>query len=237
MDLSTSYLGLKLANPFIAAASHLTETVDGVRTLADAGASAVVLPSLFEEQLREEDREVNVRMQAGTESFAEALTYFPALADYQAGPDEYLKLIAQAKQAVKIPVIASLNAAVLEGWIIYAKKLEQAGADAIELNLYALPLDMQQTGESLERDYVATVKAVTTFVRIPVAVKVSPSFTNPAEVFGRMVDAGAKGLVLFNRFYQPDIDLEQLSVEPKLELSTSAELRQIGRASCRERVY
>ena len=198
----------------MAAASPLSEDVDGIRSREDAGASAVVLHSLFEEQLRQERLELNQKLEQGTESFPEALTYFPEPEEYNLGPEEYLKHIAQAKQAVRIPIIASLNASSPGGWTSYAKLIQQAGADAPDI-----------TGAQVEQSYLDILKAVKSEVSIPVAVKVSPFFSNFANMAARLDSAGADGLVLFNRFYQPDIDLEALEPRPNILLSTPMAMR------------
>jgi dihydroorotate dehydrogenase (fumarate) len=225
MDLTTQYLGFKLRTPLMAAASPLSEDTDGIRRMEDAGASAVVLHSLFEEQLRQERLELNQKMEQGTESFPEALTYFPEPEEYNLGPEEYLKHIAQAKQAVRIPIIASLNASSPGGWTSYAKLIQQAGADALELNIYHIPTNPDVTGAQVEQSYLDILKAVKSEVSIPVAVKVSPFFSNFANMAARLDAAGADGLVLFNRFYQPDIDLEALEPRPNILLSTPMAMR------------
>lgn len=225
MDISTTYLGLKLQNPLIAAASPFTHSLDGVRRLEDAGLGAIVLHSLFEEQLMAEATELNYLMSQGSESFAEALSYFPKPDHFVLGPEEYLKLVRDAKQAVKVPIIASLNGFTPGGWIDYSRKLQQAGADALELNIYYLATDPFQPGELVERNYIEVLKTVRSQVKIPVAVKLSPYFSNLANMARRLDEAGANGLVLFNRFYQPDLDLDKLEVWPHVELSTSAEIR------------
>jgi dihydroorotate dehydrogenase (fumarate) len=193
--------------------------------MEDAGASAVVLYSLFEEQLRQDRAELHQSMEQGTESFAEALTYFPEPESFNLGPEEYLKHIAQAKKAVRIPVIASLNGSSAGGWTSYAKQIQQAGADALELNIYHIPTSLTQSGAEVEQNYLDILKAVKSEVTIPVAVKVSPFFSNFANMASRLDKAGADGLVLFNRFYQPDIDLEELEVRPNILLSTPMAMR------------
>jgi dihydroorotate dehydrogenase (fumarate) len=224
MDLSTKYLGLTLRNPLVAAASPLSEDLDKIRRLEDAGASAVVLESLFEEQIDVDNYELDRHLSGGAESFAEALSYFPDLSSYNTGPDGYLEQIAKAKAAVKIPIIASLNGVSSGGWIRYAKKMEQAGADALELNIYTIPTDPTVTSELVEQAYVTLVSDVASGLGIPVAVKLAPYFTNLSNLSRRLDLAGAKGLVFFNRFYQPDFDLEALEVLPSLKLSTQYEL-------------
>ncbi len=225
MDLSTTYLGLKLRTPLVPAASPLSEEIDTIKEMEDHGASAVVLYSLFEEQLRQESEELASHLQHGTESFAEALTYFPEPEEFRLGPDEYLKHIAKAKQAVRIPVIASLNGSSVGGWTSYAKGIQEAGADALELNIYYIPTDVNVTSAQIEQTYLDILKSVKATVSIPVAVKLSPFFTNFANMAHRLDQAGANGLVLFNRFYQPDIDLENLEIKPNILLSTPMAMR------------
>jgi dihydroorotate dehydrogenase (fumarate) len=225
IDLSTKYLGLHLRTPLVASASPLSHEIGSIRRLEDSGAFAIVLYSLFEEQIRRENLTLQHHLAAGTESFAEALTYFPAVEGFHTGPEEYLKHIAKAKEAVKIPVIASLNGTTLGGWTDYARRIEQAGADAIECNIYFLPTGFDDPSSKIENTYVDIVRAVKLAVRIPVAVKVSPFFSNMANMAKRLDGAGADGLVLFNRFYQPDIDLETLEIRPNVLLSTPQDLR------------
>ena len=220
MDLSTDYLGFKLRSPLVISASPLSEEVDNIKRMEDAGASAVVLYSLFEEQLRQDRLELNRNLQQGTESFAEALTYFPDAEEYRLGPEEYLNHIAAAKKATRIPIIASLNGSSAGGWTAYAKKIQQAGADALELNIYHIPTDIQLPGTAVEETYLNILQAVKANVTIPVAVKLSPFFSNFANMAHRLDQAGADALVLFNRFYQPDIELESLEVKPNILLST-----------------
>jgi dihydroorotate dehydrogenase (fumarate) len=225
MDLSTSYLGLALRNPLVASASPLSNTVDGVRRLADAGLGAVVLYSLFEEQVREE-AERNARLaDAGTDSFAESLSYFPADADTDPGPRRYLSLLERAAAAVEIPVIGSLNGVTPEGWTSYARDMQDAGAAAIELNIYYLPGDPHITGREVEQRHIDVLRRVKEAVSVPVAVKLGPHFSSTGEMALRLDEAGADGLVLFNRFLQPDIDPETLTVVPALDLSSPAEAR------------
>lgn len=225
MDLSTTYMGLKLKNPIVHSASPLSEHLDDIRRLEDGGASAVVMYSIFEEQITMESRELDHYLEYGTESFGEALSYFPELASYKSGPEEYLELIAAAKRAVKIPIIGSLNGVSTGGWIEYARKIEQAGADALELNIYYIPTDPELGGKEVVQMHVDVVSDVKKSLSIPVAVKISPFFSAVAYVAKRLSEAGADALVLFNRFYQPDIDLESLKVVPGLVLSNSHELR------------
>ncbi len=226
MDLSTTYLGLKLRTPLVpSAAQPLTENVDNIKRMEDAGAAAVVMHSLFEEQLSLERREIFESMTQGTESFAEALTYFPEPSEFHVGPEVYLENIVKAKAAVKIPIIASLNGSTPGGWVEYAKEIEKAGADAIELNIYWIPTDPSLTSIRIEDTYVEILKSVKQQVSIPVAVKLSPFFTNFANMARRLEAVGADGLTLFNRFYQPDMDLESLEVTPNILLSTPMAMR------------
>ncbi len=225
MDLSTRYLGLSLKHPLVASASPLAANLDGIRRLEDGGAAAIVLPSMFEEQLEHEALELMYATTQGTESFAEALTYFPEPDKYLFGPEEYVTLILNARSAVHVPVIASLNGFSTGGWVRYARIFEEAGASAIELNIYYLATDLFATSDSIESSYIEVLEAVKAEVRIPVAVKLSPYFSCFAAMARRCDIAGADGLVLFNRFYQPDIDLENLEVLPSVELSTSAHIR------------
>jgi len=225
MDLSTTYLGLKLRSPLVPAASPLSHEVENIKKMEDAGAGAVVFHSLFEEQLRLERYELHHHLTQGTESFPEALTYFPEPSDLQVGPEEYLRNIAKARAAVAMPIIGSLNGSSLGGWTDYAKQIQQAGAHALELNIYYIPTDMDQAGTDVEKNYVEILKGVKSAVSIPVAVKLSPFFSNFANMAKRLDQAGANGLVLFNRFYQPDIDLNTLEVVPNILLSTPMAMR------------
>lgn len=225
MDLATTYLHLKLRTPLVVAASPLSEEIDSIKAMEDAGASAVVLYSLFEEQLRQDTLELVHHMEHGTFSSPEALTYFPEPNEFRLGPEEYLKHIAKAKAAVRLPIIASLNGSSAGGWTSYARAIEQAGADALELNIYGIPTDAKLTSAQVEQGYLDILKAVKSVVTIPVAVKLSPFFTNFANMAHRLDQAGANGLVLFNRFYQPDIDLESLEIRPNLLLSTPMAMR------------
>ncbi len=225
MDLSTTYLGLKLRTPLVVAASPLSEDLDTIKQMEDAGAAAVVLYSLFEEQLRQDTAELAYNLDHGTYSTPEALTYFPEPESFRLGPEEYLKHISNAKKAVKIPIIASLNGSSVGGWTKYAKAIQIAGADALELNIYNIPTDENLTSAQVEQSYLDILKAVKSDVTIPVAVKLSPFFTNFANMAKRLDKAGANGLVLFNRFYQPDIDLEALEVKPNILLSTPMAMR------------
>ncbi len=225
MDLSTTYLGLKLPSPLVVSASPLSRDVDGICRLEDAGASAVVLYSLFEEQLRQEEMDLNYHLSAGTESFAESLTYFPQATEFHTGPEGYLDHIRKAKSSVGMPIIASLNGSTLGGWTKFAADIERAGADALECNIYHIPTDPKLTAADVEKMYLDIVRAVKGAVTIPVAVKLSPYFSNLANMARRLDDAGADALVLFNRFYQPDIDLEELEIRPNVLLSTPQALR------------
>lgn len=225
MDLSTTYLGLKLPSPLVVSASPLSRDVDGICRLEDAGASAVVLYSLFEEQLHQEEADLQYHMAAGTESFAESLTHFPQATEFHTGPDGYLNHIRKAKAAVGMPVIASLNGSTLGGWTKFAAEIEHAGADAIECNIYYIPTDPKITAADVEKTYLDIVRTVKQTVTIPVAVKLSPFFSNLSNFARRLDDTGADALVLFNRFYQPDIDLEELEIRPNVLLSTPQSLR------------
>ena len=224
VDLSTSYLGLTLKNPLVASASPLSEYVDNIRRMEDAGAAAVVLHSLFEEQITLESHDLDRHLSHGTESFAESLTYFPDLADYSLGPDRYLDHVRRAKAAVDIPIIGSLNGVSGGGWIEYARKIQEAGADALELNVYYIPTAPEMTGAAVEQMYIDLVRDVKASVGIPVAVKLGPFFSAMANMARRLDAMGADALVLFNRFYQPDFDLENLEVVPQLTLSSPYEL-------------
>ena len=224
-DLSTSYLGLALKNPLVVSPSPLCEDLGAIRKMEEAGASAVVLHSLFEEQLTLDSQDLDRFLTQSTESFAEALSYFPDLGQYKLGPDAYLEHIRKAKAAVQIPVIGSLNGVSTGGWIDFAKKIEQAGADALELNVYYIPTDAEMSATQVEKMYADLVHDVRASIRIPVAVKLGPYFSSMASVAHRLEQAGANGLVLFNRFYQPDFDLEKLEVVPNLNLSRSTDLR------------
>jgi dihydroorotate dehydrogenase (fumarate) len=224
-DLSTTYLGLKLHSPLVVSASPLSRDIDGICRLEDAGAAAVVLYSLFEEQLRQEEMDLEYHLNAGTESFPESLTYFPQPSEFHTGPEGYLNHLRKAKAAVKIPIIASLNGCTLGGWTKFAGEVERAGADAIECNLYSIPTDPRRTAADVENRYLHIVRAVKDTVTIPVAVKLSPFFSNLSNFARRLDDAGADALVLFNRFYQPDIDLEELEIRPNVLLSTQQALR------------
>jgi dihydroorotate dehydrogenase (fumarate) len=212
-------MGLKLKNPLVAAASPLSYELAGIKRLEDAGAAAVVLYSLFEEQIEGEQRELFYYMSQGTESFAEALTYFPEPDHFNAGPEEYLELIRKAKESVNVPIIASLNGVSRGGWIDYARKMEEAGADALELNVYLLPTNLDVSGSEIESVYTNILAAVKACVKIPVAMKLSPFFSSIPNMARKLDRMDADALVLFNRFYQPDLNLEKLEVEPKVNLS------------------
>ncbi|MDQ2904289.1 MAG: dihydroorotate dehydrogenase-like protein [Ktedonobacteraceae bacterium] len=224
-DLTTTYMGLELKNPLVASASPLSKKLSMVRRLEDAGAAAIVMYSLFEEQITHESRELDHFLERGTNSYAESLSYFPDLDYYNLGPEPYLEHLYKVKQAVSIPVIGSLNGISSGGWVEYARKIEQAGADALELNIYYLPADLTLSATELEDTYVKLVQDVRAVIQIPIALKLSPFFTSLPHIAARFVDAGANALVLFNRFYQPDFDLEALEVVPNLHLSTSEDLR------------
>jgi dihydroorotate dehydrogenase (fumarate) len=225
MDISAHYLGIELRNPLVASASPLASAVDGVKRLAGAGVAAIVLPSLFEEELRRQAAQNAALAQAGTESFAESLSYFPADADAEPGPRQYLSLVERAAAAVDVPVIASLNGVTPGGWTDYATALEQAGAAAIELNIYHLPADPLTPGRDVEQRHIDVLTTVKAVVGVPVAVKLSPYFSSVGEMALRLDRAGADGLVLFNRFLQPDIDPESLTVTTGFGLSSPAEGR------------
>jgi dihydroorotate dehydrogenase (fumarate) len=224
-DLTTTYLGLQLKNPLVASASPFAKRLHMVRRLEDAGAAAIVMYSLFEEQINQESYELDHYLRRGTDTYAESLSYFPELEYYNLGPEPYLEHLQRVKQAVGIPVIGSLNGISSGGWIDYAKRIEDAGADALELNIYYLPTDPDLTSAELEDEYVKLVKDVRATIKIPIALKLSPYFTAFPNFARRIVEAGANGLVLFNRFYQPDFDLDTLEVVPNLQLSTSYEMR------------
>ncbi|MBI4535626.1 MAG: dihydroorotate dehydrogenase-like protein [Ignavibacteriae bacterium] len=225
MDLSTTYLGLKLKNPIVPSASPLSRTVDSMKRLEDAGAAAVVMYSLFEEQVAHEATELSHYLSYGTESYAEAVTYFPESEVYNLGPEEYVELIHSAKQSLGIPVIGSLNGISPGGWINYAKRIEDAGADALELNVYYIPTDPKLSGHDVEDRYLEVLHAVKRTLTIPVAMKLSPFFSSFANMAHRLDSAGADGLVMFNRFYQPDFDLDDLEVIPNVILSTPHAMR------------
>jgi dihydroorotate dehydrogenase (fumarate) len=224
VDLTTKYLGLSLRNPLVVAACPLCESLEKLRKLEDAGAAAAVFPSLFEEQIQHEEVELAKVHEFGTDSFAEALTYFPQQQDYRFGPDDYLEKIAAAKRAVSMPILGSLNGVSEGGWTRYAKLIEEAGADALELNVYFIAADTEETAEEVEGRYLDLVASVKRTISIPLAVKIGPYFSSPGHMAKRLVGAGADGLVLFNRFLQPDFDLEELTTTTRLVLSTPFEL-------------
>jgi dihydroorotate dehydrogenase (fumarate) len=223
-DLSTTYLGLELKNPLVASASPLSKKVENAKRLEEAGVSAIVMYSLFEEQIIHESLELDHYLTRGTHAFAEAMTYLPDLGTYNMGPEKYVGHISALKKAVSIPVIASLNGVSKGGWVRYARLMQEAGADALELNMYYIPADLDLSGQELEDNYVDLVSEVKSAISIPLAVKLSPFITSLPNFARRLVTAGADGLVLFNRFYQPDFDLEELEVVRTLELSDSRDL-------------
>lgn len=225
MDLKTRYMGLDLKNPLIASASPLNADLGNVRRLEDAGVGSVVLPSLFEEQIEAEARRYDYLTSISAESSPEALSYFPEPSGYKVGPSQYLDLIQRARAAVDIPVIASLNGTTNEGWIAYAKLIEQAGASGLELNIYFIPTDLSMTGRNVEQRYLDILRAVRATVSIPIAIKLSPYFSSIGYISREFVCAGADALVLFNRFYQPDIDLVELRLLNDLQLSGRNEIR------------
>ena len=225
MDLSTTYMGMKLKHPVVASASPLSHTVDGIRRLEDGGAAAIVMYSLFEEQIEGESHLLDHYLNYGTETFAEALHYFPNLDSYNIGPEQYLNLLRQAKSAISVPLIASLNGISTGGWVEYARRIQQAGADGLELNIYYIATDPTMSGAEVEQMYVDIVRQVRESVTIPLAVKVGPYFSSFSNMAMRLARAGADALVVFNRFYQPDIDLEALEVVPNLMLSSRVAMR------------
>ncbi|MBV8482683.1 MAG: dihydroorotate dehydrogenase-like protein [Verrucomicrobia bacterium] len=225
MNLKTTYLGLTLRTPLVPSASPLSESLDNIKRMEDAGAAAVVMHSLFEEHISFERHQFLHHLTQGTESYAEALSYFPEMDELAVGPESYLDEIVAAKAAVSIPIIGSLNGSTVGGWTDYARRIQEAGADALELNIYWIPTDLELRGEEVERRYLEIVAHVNRIVSIPVTVKLSPFFSNVANMAKRLVEEGAKGLVLFNRFYQPDIDLELLDVNPNLLLSSPMAMR------------
>ena len=226
VNMRTTYLGLELATPLVASASPLGRTIDGLHRLEDAGISAIVLPSLFEEQIEHDSLQVHEVFEYGAESFAETVgAYLPEYEEYNTGPERYIELVRQARAELNVPVIASLNGVTTGGWVEYARRLEEAGASALELNVYLIAADMDETGAQVEQRYLDLVSAVREEIEIPLAVKVGPFFSSMANMARRLTEAGADGLVLFNRFYQPDIHLEDLEVVPDIHLSTSVELR------------
>jgi dihydroorotate dehydrogenase (fumarate) len=224
-DLSTTYLGITLRNPLVPSASPLSRDLDTPRRLEENGASAIVMESLFEEEIVHDQHELHWHTELGTESFAESLSYLPEHDSYEMFGEDYLERLYQLKKALEIPVIASLNGATTGGWTRFAEMFQEAGADAIELNIYFLATDAKQTSQEVEQRYVDILTAVRESVTIPVAVKLGPFFSAFANMARRLDDAGADGLVLFNRFYQPDIDLEEMSLEPNVLLSTPQAMR------------
>ena len=224
MDLTTVYLGMALPHPLMTGASPLVDDLDTVRRLEDAGAAAIVMHSLFQEQIVDDEVRRHVHLAAFEQSSAEALSYFPGAAEFELGPEEYLEHIARLKKAVRVPVVASLNGTTPESWVEYARLIEQAGADALEVNCYFLATDPIENGEDVERRTVQVAEAVRNAVKIPVAVKLSPFYSAFAHLARALDEAGADGIVLFNRFYQPDIDIENLEIQPSLHLSDSSEL-------------
>ncbi|MEA5535657.1 dihydroorotate dehydrogenase-like protein [Crocosphaera sp. XPORK-15E] len=226
MILTTTYMGLTLKSPLVVGScAPLTEDIDNIKRMEDSGASAVILHSFFEEQLRQERLELHHHLTYGTESFAEALTYFPEPEIFHVGSEEYLNHIRKAKEMVDMPIIGSINGSTLGGWLDYSQQIEQAGADALELNIYYVPTDLDIPGGEIEQNYLDILRAVKAEINIPVAVKISPYFSNMANMAKRLSEAGADGLVLFNRFYQPDIDLSNLEVYPNVLLSTPQAMR------------
>lgn len=224
-DLSTKYMGLNLANPLVASPSPLCQNIDNIRRMEDAGAGAVVLHSLFEEQITLASKEIDRFLTQGTESYAESLSYFPDLGNYKIGPDDYLEHVRKAKSAVDIPIIGSLNGVSTGGWIEYASAIADSGADGLELNIYYIPTDINMPSQKVEQMYIELAKNVKDSIKIPVAVKLSPYFSSTPNMAHQLDQAGISALVMFNRFYQPDLDLEKAEVVPDLKLSTSSELR------------
>ena len=225
MNLTTRYMGLTLKNPMVASASPLSQSLDTIRRLEDHGASAIVMFSLFEEQIRHDLSAMEHFMNVGTDSHGEALSYFPPIENFDVGPTQYLELVRKASLAVDIPIIASLNGTTDRGWVDFAALMQDAGAKGLELNVYYIPTEMSRTGAEVEAQYVDVVARVSTAVEIPIAVKLGPYFSSFANMAGRLERAGADALVLFNRFYQPDFDIEKRTVVPSLELSTANEIR------------
>jgi dihydroorotate dehydrogenase (fumarate) len=225
MDLSTEYMGLKLKHPIVVSSSPLSDTIDGIKTLEDCGASAIVLFSLFEEQIKRENEAFDFFLESGTDSFAESLNFFPQVDASPKGPERYLNLIRKAVESTDIPIIGSLNGITNSGWIDYAKQIEDAGAHGLELNIYFLPTDISLQPQDVEQRYIDILQAVKNAVNIPVAIKLSPFFSAIGNMAKRLDETGADALVLFNRFYQPDFDLDKLQVDPRSSLSTAAEIR------------
>jgi dihydroorotate dehydrogenase (fumarate) len=225
VDLKTTYMGIELRNPLVASPSPMMEHIDKLRALEDAGIGAVVMYSLFEEQIELEQHHLDLNLSHADESYQEALSYFPDLTHYHLGPERYLDHLHRVKSALRVPVFGSLNGVSPGGWVGYAQRMQEAGADGIELNIYHLPTDPTATPQDIEEMYLALVREVKSNVSIPLAVKLSPFFTAPANMARKLDTAGADALVIFNRFYQPDLDIEALCVTPSLELSTESELR------------
>jgi dihydroorotate dehydrogenase (fumarate) len=225
MDLSTDYMGLRLKHPIVASSSPLSETLEGIKLLEDSGASAIVMFSLFEEQIRKENEAFDFFLEFGSDSFAESLNYFPHIDTSLKRPDHYLNLVRKAVEATDIPIIGSLNGITNEGWIDFAKQIQEAGASALELNVYYIPTDIDVSASAVEQRYFDILKAVKDAVSIPVAIKLSPFFSATGNMAKRLDEAGADALVLFNRFYQPDINLDNLKIDPRADLSTPTEIR------------
>ncbi len=225
MDLTSKYMGLELKHPIVASASPLSQDIAGMQRLEDAGAAAIVMFSLFEEQIQQEAAAMDDLMMAGADSFAESLSYFPEPDQYHSGTDQYLELIQRARSSLDIPIIASLNGVSNSGWIDHARLMQEAGANAIELNVYYLPTDSSSSGQEIEQRYIDTLRSVKSAVSIPVAVKVSPYFSAVGHMAHRLDEAGADALVLFNRFYQPDFDIDRLELKTDLQLSQAHEIR------------
>jgi len=225
MDLTTTYMGLTLGHPVVASASPLSGTLEGMKRLEDGGVAAIVMFSLFEEQIRHDNEAFSHLMESGTLSFAESLSYFPQTDAYDVGPDSYLELVRRAAEDLDIPVIASLNCVTSEGWVQYARQLQEAGAAGLELNIYGVHADLGLSGEQVEQGYIDILKTVKANVSIPVALKLSAFFTAMGHFTRRLDAAGADALVLFNRFFQPDIDITELEVQPTLPLSSAGEIR------------
>ena len=224
IDLTTKYLGLDLKNPLVASSSTLSKKFENIKKMEDAGLSAVVLYSLFEEEIQHESLELNYFLNRGTESFPEAITYFPEMDDFNLSEEKYLDIIRKAKESVEIPIIGSLNGISNSGWIKHARRIEEAGADALELNLYFVATDLDVSAADMENSYLEVVRAIRREIRIPLAVKLSPFFSSLPNFVKLLEEAGANAVVLFNRFYQPDLDVESLEVKPWLELSTTHDL-------------
>jgi len=225
MDLTSNYLGLKLKNPIVVSSCPLSETIDGIKKLEDSGASAVVMYSLFEEQIRQENEAFESLMESASGSFAESANFFPEIDDVDKGPEQYLNLLSKAVEATDIPIIGSLNGITNEGWIDYAKQIQQAGASALELNIYYIASDLSKNGTEVEQRYIDILQSVKSSVDIPVAVKLSPFFSSVGHFAQRLDKVGVDGLVLFNRFFQPDFNLDTLQVEPRAHLGSAEEIR------------